>query len=141
MKQPVGWIGLIPVAALGLMFVYADYVLRDKPRAVHAHAPAERVETPSPLPGREGTLQIVGSSWVPLARTRSALNDFIRASQRRDRHGLAETLLGGEMMAVDRGTRVLVLERGAFIVQVRVLEGELEGETGWIPVEMVRVDG
>jgi hypothetical protein len=87
--------------------------------------------------GEQGVLYN-GSSQIPVAATRDVLDQVIHMSTANDTLGYAELVGAGLVIRVDSETDVLILDSTSLYKQVRILEGEYVGESGWIPSEWVR---
>lgn len=141
MKKSVGWEGFIPVAALALMAMYVVRITDRSSNPVRAGSQAKvvRHEPPAVLVGREGRVESGKAAWIPLFGTHAKLSRFAKATAIHDKYDVAGMLLQRDTFAVERGTRIQVIETGFLVARVRVLEGEQEGNAGWLPSEMVRV--
>jgi hypothetical protein len=113
-----------------------------RPPAVQQTPPTSVSTRPSTVPSfprqSSDVLHVTGLRTIPVARTTEAFERFLKASARNDRHEHGLLFLSGELVLVDNGTRVLVLERGFGKHRVRVLEGDEEGFSGWVPREWVK---
>ena len=87
--------------------------------------------------GDEGVLYN-GSDQVPVAVTKDVLDQVIHMSTANDTLGYAQLVGAGLVIRVDSGTKVLILDSTVTYKQVRILEGEYVGESGWIPVDWVK---
>ena len=55
-----------------------------------------------------------------------------------DMEGLAIMILDGKAFVVDNCTKAKVIGRAMFVREVRILEGDATGMSGWLPVEWIR---
>lgn len=72
------------------------------------------------------------SPSVPVFRSEAVLSE-IRAAHT-DR-AIAAAIMGGDGFLVDQGTRALIVQGGSDSNEVRILEGEMVGSTGFVPSE------
>lgn len=96
-------------------------------------APSEKVAR-----GEEGYIK--GKSGNPneiLTKTQADYDVFVDTLLSKDTIGLEQFLIDGRGFGVPNGTKVLVIGTGVGVRQVRVLEGERFGESGWLAVEYV----
>jgi len=88
--------------------------------------------------GEEGYIK--GKSGNPneiLTKTQADYDVFVDTLLSKDTIGLEQFLLDGRGFGVANGTKVLVIGTGVGVRQVRVLEGEHFGESGWLAMEYV----
>lgn len=86
--------------------------------------------------GESGHLS-VGNSTVFVAVDEEAFDELVDAAVAKDEYGFQDLMLSGRVFAVSDGTSVRVLDLGLFKTRVRILEGPMEGESGWVPSEWV----
>jgi len=107
-------------------------------------SPTTTTGTPYGVPvGQEGILDIGAdaSTIITVAPSIQAFDALITAARHNDALGMMELELAGEIFCPFQGTRVLVIDRGGFLfsrTQVRILEGEFIGRSGWVCSEFVR---
>ena len=77
------------------------------------------------------------SGVAVLGVSKEALNKFIDTQIADDKIGYLQMLGRGELFIVDNGISVKVIKTSMFLREVRILEGEYFGESGWIPYEFV----
>lgn len=80
-------------------------------------------------PGRDESVLLAGS--MPAFRT---LTSALRESSMERVRAVVDSL---DVVAVEAGTLVRVVDRRVTVVNVRVLEGEYEDRTGWIPASLL----
>ena len=79
--------------------------------------------------------------YVPVMRTREALNEMTKCIVRKDNEGLAQLYLEGKMLEVETRCPVKVLESGGFlsgVYRIRILGGKNYGRDGWVHYECVK---
>jgi hypothetical protein len=79
--------------------------------------------------------------YVPVMRTREALNEFTKCIVRKDNEGLAQLYLEGKMLEVETRCPVRILETGGFlsgVYRIRILGGKNYGRDGWVHYECVK---
>jgi hypothetical protein len=101
------------------------------------NAPAKTARPSAKAPAGPTMLYVGSLDKITVARTKDALDRFSRAAAKKDRYGFAELALRDEVFLVPNRTRVLVIDYGFVTHQVRILEGEHAGETGWVPREWI----
>jgi len=79
-----------------------------------------------------------GAEFTPVARTEHALDEWVSARVNKDGPGQVSLLASDKVVSVKSGTKVLIIDRATFTRKVRVLEGEDQGLSGWVPVEYVK---
>jgi hypothetical protein len=98
-------------------------------------SPASAVPYPS---GARVRIAMDGVDVAPFARNEATLDAFIEVAITGDRYGLRE-IPEKDLAFVDNGTLALVLERKGSLLsrpflryRVRILEGPLTGQAGWV---------
>ncbi len=98
-------------------------------------ATSERV-----IKGNSGILEAGTQGVVLVATNKGNLEQIVRLSGVRDTTGVTQMVLAGQAFFVDRGTRVLVIDTTFSDSNVRILDGESAGRSGWVPEEFVKKD-
>jgi len=93
----------------------------------------ERVTT-----GQEGILEISGEEEVLVAITKENMDKIVRAATIKDNLGISKMVLADQAYFVDKGTKVLVIDTTLTASQIRILDGEEIGSSGWVPKEFVK---
>lgn len=75
---------------------------------------------------------------MAIAITKEYFNELIKYSVAKDTMGIAEMALEGKIFFVKNNTKALVIDRDFAARQVRILEGEMFGKTGWVPYEFIQ---
>jgi hypothetical protein len=89
--------------------------------------------------GQEGHLIGPGSdSAVAVAVDSAAYDALTRPFRAQDKVGVAQLLLSGRVFSVDRGTKMLVLDPGAFSTEVRIMEGPQFGRSGIVDADYIK---
>jgi hypothetical protein len=88
--------------------------------------------------GQNGRLELPGGGSVVLAVDKKALDDFTKASVAKDTIGVAAMVLSGRLFEVPSGTKCLVIDRTFAARQVRIMEGDQFGASGWVAYEWVK---
>ena len=79
--------------------------------------------------------------YVPVMRTKEALDEFTKCIVRKDNEGFAQLYLEGKVLDVETGCPVKVLESGGFlsgVYRIRILGGQNYGKDGWVHYELVK---
>ncbi len=87
--------------------------------------------------GEEGRLDI-GGSKILVATTKANFDESIKLSVAKDNMGLANLALSGGAFLVDSGTKVHVIDMMTGARQVRIMDGQFIGQSGWVPMEFVK---
>lgn len=87
--------------------------------------------------GSEAHVTAADADEVLVAATEESYDALNRALAAHDNEALTGLLMQGALFAVPKGTRVRVLAGSFTHVQVRILEGEHAGASGWIALEFV----
>ena len=90
--------------------------------------------------GSTAYLDIDGEPEVWLARSKDGHDILVKASITKDSYRIGQLIAGNAIYLVPRGTRVLVIDEGFGVREVRVLSGQHVGETGWISYEFVKAE-
>ncbi|HEY4498991.1 MAG TPA: zinc ribbon domain-containing protein [Candidatus Paceibacterota bacterium] len=135
---------LVILLALILLFIFSVGKSANKvaENVGGVNEPVTTTPTPNKLPniGSEGTVSVEGQDQVLLTRTEEAQKTFAKAALAKDTAGLTELVLGGDAFFVKSETKVLVIDRGSLGVRkVRILDGDFAGETGYLPMEYIKV--
>ena len=96
---------------------------------------------PTPEPsdiGSEATISVPNLDTVHLALNKEALDLWTEACVAKDYIGMAQLESVGKVFPVPNGTRVLVINSAFAVRQVRVLEGNAYGRSGWLPYEWLK---
>lgn len=94
-------------------------------------------EDTAPPVGQEGILDSV-NELIPIAIDENALDEWTKARMANDNYGQMLMLAGGKISTVEKGIRVLVIDRGSMIRKIRIKEGKKVGLSGWVPMERVK---
>ena len=87
--------------------------------------------------GDEGRLYVEGLDFIGVATTKEAFDELTKASVARDSIGYAEVYSEGRAFQVESNTKILIIDITFGSNQVRILEGDYYGKTGWVPYEWV----
>lgn len=93
---------------------------------------------PASTSSNEGRLIVGGQPIALVATSEAAFDRFMKIAVANDTLGIAEMVLSGSLLKVDRGTKVTIIDRGFTKTEVRILEGDHFGESGWVASEFVR---
>lgn len=70
--------------------------------------------------------------------TKSDLDKVIKYSVAKDSNGLMQYMLAGNAFMISDGTKAKLLNKGFASCEVRIIDGNLSGRSGWIPIEMIK---
>jgi hypothetical protein len=79
-----------------------------------------------------------GKDEIPVAVTKEVFDQVIHMSTSKDTLGYTELIIAGLVFHVNSGTQVLIIDSEVVAKQVRILDGEYMGASGWVPVEWVK---
>ena len=79
-----------------------------------------------------------GEDKVLLGTTKEAQDKVGKTLLAKDEMGIAELLITGEAFGVAICTKAKVIDSAVGIRQVRILEGENLGKSGWLPYEWIK---
>lgn len=82
--------------------------------------------------GQEGFLK-----FPELASSKENLDKFTKALNAHDTNEIKQMILAGEVLSADTGARVLVIGSSLSARQIRILEGENTGNSGWVFTEFI----
>ncbi len=99
---------------------------------------AQESSSESPPSSADSYLYAGEAKYIPMARTKEALDKYVKFSIARDNFGMNFLISSGAVLNVPSKTKVLILDRGFVQTEVRILEGEYTGHSGWLPAEWVK---
>ena len=144
----IGCVGLIGFWIIcGIIGSISSAFNKDKPKSEVASTIETKDESSTRSSSSVGLGQIgylildPDAPYVPVMRTREALNEFTKCIVRKDNEGLAQLYLEGKMLEVETGCQVKVLESGGFlsgVYRIRILGGKNYGRDGWVHYELVK---
>jgi len=75
---------------------------------------------------------------VLIAVTRDDLTEIIKLAHAGDTLGMTQMVLQGRAYFVKPNTKALVIDSEVAVRKVRIYEGDMIGETGWVPFEFCK---
>jgi hypothetical protein len=99
---------------------------------------AESPRGGGPSSPREGALKTDDGGKVPVAISEEAHRRSTRLAVAKDQIGWAQMILAGQVLLVPSGTKVVVIDRGFFLSEVRVMEGQYFGWSVWADNEFLK---
>jgi hypothetical protein len=117
-----------------LLFALALFILYKWMVAVPApNSPRrEKVEVPRPVAGELKHLQ-TNSDKIIVARSEAILDRTITLSLAKDVDGVTRQVTSNECFIVDQYTPVRIIQGRSEISEVRITEGPMKGESGFVP--------
>jgi hypothetical protein len=88
--------------------------------------------------GSESILQAGNLEEIYLTIDKESFDEWSKVAAAKDHIGMLELLSAGKMFIVPAGTKVLVIDSSWAIREVRILEGDAFGRTGWLPYEWLK---
>jgi hypothetical protein len=127
---------LVPVAAVGLLS--GSILLTHWWRSAHPRAtPSTRTAATQPHPDAHHEARMGDVEHIPVAATRFDHARLVKLAEAKDTLGFTEMERRGRLFLVPSGTGILVIDRTPDLCEVRVLEGEHRGKSGWLHSECV----
>jgi len=136
-KESIGKtkIGCLPLILIGFVVFAVWGALDDAERRSTApNRPAGQTATVGV--GQDGRV-VVNSGSVVVCVTPEAYERFVKLAGANDTLGMANLVAEGGAFLVPSGTRVSVIDRGFERREVRILEGQFMGRSGWVTNSMV----
>jgi hypothetical protein len=82
-----------------------------------------------------------GKQLVQAGATSAAYDRLVQLQTANDNEGIARMALAGQVMLIEDGTKCRIIGIGFFSYEIRLLNGDYSGKSGFIPMEwVVRVD-
>lgn len=87
--------------------------------------------------GETGVLSVDGKD-ILVGIEKEDFDKIVKSSVAGDTYGIVEIVAQGKAFYVKDKTKVLIIDRDTFSRQVRILEGDMTGKTGWVPYEFIK---
>jgi MFS superfamily sulfate permease-like transporter len=87
--------------------------------------------------GEVGYLKSENGSDIFVGVTKSDYEEMVQALVAKDKEGLLQLALSGQMIFVESGTQVRVIGTAVGAREIRILEGKYYGNSGWAAQEEV----
>lgn len=81
-----------------------------------------------------------GAKKVILATDTDSLSRLTQLSNAGDTEGALGLVLAGRAFLVDSDVQARIIDTGIFSSEVRILEGDQYGKSGWLPVEFIHAN-
>ncbi len=81
---------------------------------------------------------IVTLPYMPLGTTSENYNRLVQLANAKDAAGWENMLSNGQAFLVAEGTKARVIGTKVLQLEVRVMDGKYEGQSGWISRELVK---
>ncbi|MCD5384229.1 hypothetical protein LR066_05695 [candidate division WOR-3 bacterium] len=75
---------------------------------------------------------------IPVGISKKAMDKFTEAAITKDDHGIVQLFAWGVVFPVSNNTKVRILQVGLMLIKIRILEGEHDGKSGWVPREWIK---
>ena len=125
------WLAVLALIAVGTAIVLTT-------RSLHSTSHTKNLNLPPPSVGDEVVLVSGEEDEVILGVSVSDYDQMIKASIAKDQFALAGMEPLGKALFVKNRTKALLLDSGPGRKQVRILEGNLSGRSGWVRAEEVQ---
>ena len=132
-KHPV-WSVIIGIFILGLIISMFSSNGEDNSSTSEI---SKKQETGKLSVGDEGRLYIEGLDFVGVATTKEAMDELTKSAVAKDSIGYAKVYSEGRAFQVESNTKILIIGMKVGSRQVRILEGDYYGQSGWVPYEWV----
>jgi hypothetical protein len=83
-------------------------------------------------------VQVDGQEHTLVATTEKNHDRLIELAVAKDNLGVGQMIVGGQVYRVANGTTVVRISKGSYHSEVRIMEGEHKGRSGWVTNEFVR---
>jgi len=129
-------------AGVILFFFILAWFSDDSTPATSEPAPVQTTASAQPKPsdkvavGEQGYINSPSPKAI-LANTKDGYKEIMQTYSANDMYGVQEFLLSGKGFAVAKGTKIQVVDTAVGARKVRVLDGEMTGQAGWIAMEWV----
>lgn len=129
----------VGMVALFLLFLAIPERRNPVPYGV-AHPNAGQTKAPRPKPVGVGDTAVLRQrdGKIFVARTEDDYQRGVQLAVAGDTLGMAQMALAGRAFLVEQGTAVRIIGHGVGRREVRILDGQFLGESGWIAEERVR---
>jgi hypothetical protein len=87
--------------------------------------------------GERGMLNS-GGELTPVAIDKKTFEEWAKARVAKDARGQEGLIASGKIFAAEIGTTVLIIDTDTSGRKVKILNGPLEGRSGWVAVEHIR---
>lgn len=123
--------------ALGCLLVLALFLLST---ALRSCSGADSSSAPAPPPPSSASVGYEGTTSADsfVCRTRADFDRVTQLSVANDVEGIQQMIARGQVMVVPPGTRVRVLATSFTAREVRILQGDDSGSSGWVIREAIR---
>ncbi len=122
MKLVLAVFGII--LAFSLLVVVVSFVVHSNPNYMEV--------------GEVGYLKSENGSDIFVGVTRSGYEEMVQSLVAKDKEGLLQLALSGQMIFVESGTQVRVIGTVVGAREIRILEGKYYGDSGWVAEEDMR---
>jgi hypothetical protein len=132
------WLGIVlgGLLLLGMIGNHISNVTANRPVSDNGKKTESAVGSGGHI-GQESKLHVAGLSLIMVAVDTDAYDELLKACVAKDNYGIGNLILSGRVFNVKNDTRILVLDLGFAKTQVRILEGQKAGMSGWVPYEWV----
>lgn len=86
--------------------------------------------------GETGYVVMKNNGSVFVAVNKDIYDEMFKLITAKDNDGLTQMVLKGQILLVDSGTPVRVIDSSMFSREVRITSGKYSGQSGWVPAEM-----
>lgn len=87
--------------------------------------------------GEQGKVHVNGSDTILIAVDKDAFDQYMDAAIANDSIGVVDLMSRGKIFPVKNDTKIQVIDASFTTRKVRVMEGEMFGQAGWVPYEFV----
>lgn len=140
-SRPVKLLLLLMAIGFGILLTFvSSNVNRTSQPQTQIKTDGAATPAASARPGEEGSLSGTSGVLTPVAISEATLSDFLRSNRVGDKDGIVQMIVAGRIFTVENGTRVLVIDygKGMFVRKIRILEGKMKGQAGFVPMEWVK---
>jgi len=131
-----GGLLIIFIIIIVIIIITSSSTPNTEPQKINNQTNTE-VQNNSAGVGENGIL-VSQNEEIAIPITKEYYDEMVKLSVANDTMGIAEMALDDKIFFVKTGTKVLVIDRETFSRQVRILEGENIGRSGWVPFEFIQ---
>jgi hypothetical protein len=132
-KEKIRKIALGVIGVCVVLIIFISLIGRDEPSSQTASStPQETWHT-----GDDVLLKNESGSSIFIAPTQESYDKMFNLIIAKDEVGITQMVMNKEIFLVVSGTKAKIIGRTFASREVRIMEGEYNGQSGWLPVEML----
>jgi hypothetical protein len=124
--------GVVVIFAAIAFLIYANVRDDQSGQRPTAATTTSRPLVEHPIYGEEGVLRMDGGSSVPVTTSQAVYDRLQQLANVDDVTGIEQLMMSGNVWMIENGTRVLVIDTDWTRFEVRILEGDRAGSSGFV---------